>query len=80
MKSLLAGTRVVINTGGKDSLGLIVIGGTHGAYWKEQDAYRVEFDNGTTQYMPAKYLRATYTQQRNWIAWEGSIPSLRSNN
>ena len=56
---LSAGMKVIINTDGKDSHGLIVGGGTHGSYWKEQDAYRIEFDNGTTQYMPAKYLRAT---------------------
>ena len=58
-KSLLVGTRVVVNTGGKDALALIVKGGTHGSYWKEQDSYRIEFNNGTIQYMPTKYLRAT---------------------
>ncbi len=63
---------VIINTGGEDSFGHISKGlhfvkqrnnefiykrNIHGHYWKEQDSYSVRFENGTRQYIPAKYIR-----------------------
>ena len=64
--SYAVGTKVIVNTqaGASDQPGVItdVSGRTnekaaHGSYWKEQDAYLVQFDNGTTQYMPASMVR-----------------------
>jgi hypothetical protein len=65
---------VFINTGGETSRGIIddqvyshqdanekLIYKTvpKGYYWKEQDAYRIRFENGTTQYIPSKYISDT---------------------
>ena len=56
-----SGEKVTVNSGGADSNGIIKASpnpkATKGIYWKEQDCWRVEFDNGTAQYMPAKYIR-----------------------
>lgn len=64
---------VIVNTGGKDSFGVvhdspvfvkqlktnefIYTKSNKGYYWKEQDSYRIRFENGTSQYIPAKYIR-----------------------
>jgi len=56
-----SGQKVIVNTGGADSNGIIKAStnpkATKGIYWESQDCWRVEFDNGTAQYMPAKYIR-----------------------
>jgi len=52
------GQRVIVNTGGKDINGTVSTGrNIKGLYWKDQDAYRVEFDNNTAQYIDSKYIR-----------------------
>ena len=62
---------VFVNTGGNTSSGhitnkqfikqnndgnLIYRLALHGHYWKDQDCYLVKFENGTQQYIPAKYI------------------------
>lgn len=78
--SYAVGTKVIVNTqaGASDQPGVItdISGRTnekaaHGSYWKEQDAYLVQFDNGTTQYMPASMVRTAGEVKEDKAVREG---------
>lgn len=51
---------VIVNTGGNDTPGYVCYPtrNIHGFYWEAQDAYCIHFNNGTKQYIPAKYIKA----------------------
>lgn len=59
VKSPKSEGKIKVGTGvtAAGSKGKIVGGGIHGAYWKEQDSYRVKFENGTTQYISANKIK-----------------------
>lgn len=53
------GDKVIVNTGGNDIKGTIHPKATalHGVYWEEQDCWSVQFENGSSQYIDAKYIK-----------------------
>lgn len=54
---------VIVNTGGEDAHAYICYPkrNIHGYFWQEQNCYCCHFQNGTKQYIPARYIRNSKT-------------------
>jgi len=72
------GDRVIVNTGGVDTRGVIWDKNgrsSHGFYWESQDSYLVKFENGTSQYIPSKYIKSENYKEFGSMATGGGVRS-----
>jgi len=73
------GDPVTVNTGGEDTPAEIVSGENKPYYWLIQNSYLCRFENGTTQYIPAKYLKLNWNEKENKPPQRNGLGKVQDN-